>query len=158
MSSCLSTTYSSFPLSFSLQALKFSLIWQTERSMFIVFSVISTHACFFAHRFCLICLFVCRGDTALHKAASEKLHAVCRLLVEAGASLKKTNFQVFTVNDVTQGCYSRALSVVLENFSDQQAGSGRVHLNHTFRQKTAFSEIRLFCYFSNKCGGIFHQV
>lgn len=44
---------------------------------------------------------MCRGDTALHKAASEKLHAVCRLLVEAGASLKKTNFQVFAVNDVT---------------------------------------------------------
>lgn len=40
-------------------------------------------------------LFVCRGDTALHKAASGKLHAVCRLLVEAGASLKKTNFQVY---------------------------------------------------------------
>uniref|UniRef100_A0A3P8U0Z5 Diacylglycerol kinase n=1 Tax=Amphiprion percula TaxID=161767 RepID=A0A3P8U0Z5_AMPPE len=34
------------------------------------------------------------GDTALHKAASEKQHAVCRLLVEAGASLEKTNFQV----------------------------------------------------------------
>uniref|UniRef100_A0A4W6DC48 Diacylglycerol kinase n=1 Tax=Lates calcarifer TaxID=8187 RepID=A0A4W6DC48_LATCA len=36
------------------------------------------------------------GDTALHKAASEKQHAVCRLLVEAGASLEKTNFQVKT--------------------------------------------------------------
>uniref|UniRef100_A0A671X9A4 Diacylglycerol kinase n=1 Tax=Sparus aurata TaxID=8175 RepID=A0A671X9A4_SPAAU len=48
---------------------------------------------------CLItffCVFVCRGDTALHKAASEKQHAVCRLLVEAGASLEKTNFQVKT--------------------------------------------------------------
>uniref|UniRef100_A0A8C9YZB7 Diacylglycerol kinase n=1 Tax=Sander lucioperca TaxID=283035 RepID=A0A8C9YZB7_SANLU len=33
------------------------------------------------------------GETALHKAASEKQHAVCRLLVEAGASLEKTNFQ-----------------------------------------------------------------
>lgn len=48
-----------------------------------------------------VLLFVCRGDTALHKAASEKLHAVCRLLVEAGASLKKTNFRVFTVNHLT---------------------------------------------------------
>lgn len=38
--------------------------------------------------------FVYRGETALHKAASEKQHAVCRLLVEAGASLEKTNFQV----------------------------------------------------------------
>lgn len=48
---------------------------------------------------CLItffCVFVCRGDTALHKAASEKQHAVCRLLVEAGALLEKTNFQVKT--------------------------------------------------------------
>ncbi|KAM9772498.1 diacylglycerol kinase iota isoform 3-T3 [Syngnathus typhle] len=34
-----------------------------------------------------------KGDTALHKAAWEKQHAVCRLLVEAGASLHKTNFQ-----------------------------------------------------------------
>uniref|UniRef100_A0A671XD37 Diacylglycerol kinase n=1 Tax=Sparus aurata TaxID=8175 RepID=A0A671XD37_SPAAU len=38
-----------------------------------------------------------KGDTALHKAASEKQHAVCRLLVEAGASLEKTNFQVKTL-------------------------------------------------------------
>uniref|UniRef100_A0A4W6DAM7 Diacylglycerol kinase n=1 Tax=Lates calcarifer TaxID=8187 RepID=A0A4W6DAM7_LATCA len=43
-----------------------------------------------------VCVCVCRGDTALHKAASEKQHAVCRLLVEAGASLEKTNFQVKT--------------------------------------------------------------
>lgn len=41
-----------------------------------------------------VCVCLCRGDTALHKAASEKQHAVCRLLVEAGASLEKTNFQV----------------------------------------------------------------
>ncbi|KAM7378512.1 hypothetical protein PAMA_013423 [Pampus argenteus] len=34
-----------------------------------------------------------KGETALHKAASEKQHGVCRLLVEAGASLEKTNFQ-----------------------------------------------------------------
>ncbi|KAM7367347.1 hypothetical protein PAMP_015255 [Pampus punctatissimus] len=34
-----------------------------------------------------------KGDTALHKAASERQHGVCRLLVEAGASLEKTNFQ-----------------------------------------------------------------
>ncbi|KAF3859364.1 hypothetical protein F7725_021763 [Dissostichus mawsoni] len=34
-----------------------------------------------------------KGDTALHKAASEKHHTVCRLLVQAGASLEKTNFQ-----------------------------------------------------------------
>ncbi|XP_035476567.1 diacylglycerol kinase iota isoform X2 [Scophthalmus maximus] len=40
-----------------------------------------------------------KGDTALHKAASEKQHAVCRLLVEAGASLDKTNFQGKTAAD-----------------------------------------------------------
>lgn len=41
-----------------------------------------------------VCVCVSRGDTALHKAASGKQHAVCRLLVEAGASIEKTNFQV----------------------------------------------------------------
>ncbi|XP_029681283.1 diacylglycerol kinase iota isoform X5 [Takifugu rubripes] len=44
-----------------------------------------------------------KGDTALHKAAAEKLHAVCRLLVEAGASLKKTNFQGKTAADQADG-------------------------------------------------------
>uniref|UniRef100_H3D532 Diacylglycerol kinase n=1 Tax=Tetraodon nigroviridis TaxID=99883 RepID=H3D532_TETNG len=44
-----------------------------------------------------------KGDTALHKAASGKLHAVCRLLVEAGASLKKTNFQGKTAADQAEG-------------------------------------------------------
>uniref|UniRef100_A0A6Q2WVT3 Diacylglycerol kinase n=1 Tax=Esox lucius TaxID=8010 RepID=A0A6Q2WVT3_ESOLU len=38
-----------------------------------------------------VCVF--RGDTALHKAASEKHHAVCHLLIDSGASLIKTNFQ-----------------------------------------------------------------
>ncbi|XP_029969698.1 diacylglycerol kinase iota isoform X2 [Salarias fasciatus] len=44
-----------------------------------------------------------KGDTALHKAASEKQHAVCRLLVEAGASLQKTNFQGKTPADQADG-------------------------------------------------------
>uniref|UniRef100_UPI0037E88334 diacylglycerol kinase iota isoform X2 n=1 Tax=Semicossyphus pulcher TaxID=241346 RepID=UPI0037E88334 len=43
------------------------------------------------------------GETALHKAASEKQHAVCRLLVEAGASLQKTNFQGKTPADEAVG-------------------------------------------------------
>uniref|UniRef100_A0A3B4X496 Diacylglycerol kinase n=1 Tax=Seriola lalandi dorsalis TaxID=1841481 RepID=A0A3B4X496_SERLL len=43
------------------------------------------------------------GDTALHKAACEKQHAVCRLLVEAGASLEKTNFQGKTPADQAEG-------------------------------------------------------
>nr|XP_057922103.1 diacylglycerol kinase iota isoform X4 [Doryrhamphus excisus] len=44
-----------------------------------------------------------KGDTALHKAALEKQHAVCRLLVEAGASLEKTNFQGKTPVDQADG-------------------------------------------------------
>ncbi|XP_068573557.1 diacylglycerol kinase iota isoform X2 [Cebidichthys violaceus] len=44
-----------------------------------------------------------KGDTALHKAASEKQHAVCRLLVEAGASLEKVNFQGKTPADQAEG-------------------------------------------------------
>ncbi|XP_025755318.1 diacylglycerol kinase iota isoform X4 [Oreochromis niloticus] len=44
-----------------------------------------------------------RGDTALHKAASGKQHAVCRLLVEAGASLEKTNFQGKTPAEQADG-------------------------------------------------------
>nr|XP_061809575.1 diacylglycerol kinase iota-like [Nerophis lumbriciformis] len=44
-----------------------------------------------------------KGDTALHKAASEKQHAVCRLLVEAGASLQKTNFQGKTPAEQAEG-------------------------------------------------------
>ncbi|KAM9824354.1 diacylglycerol kinase iota [Neosynchiropus ocellatus] len=44
-----------------------------------------------------------KGDTALHKAAGEKNHAVCRLLVEAGASLEKTNFQGKTAADQAEG-------------------------------------------------------
>uniref|UniRef100_A0A672P5H0 Diacylglycerol kinase n=1 Tax=Sinocyclocheilus grahami TaxID=75366 RepID=A0A672P5H0_SINGR len=35
-----------------------------------------------------------RGDTALHKAASQQHVEVCRCLLEAGASLSKTNFLV----------------------------------------------------------------
>ncbi|CAK6949960.1 diacylglycerol kinase iota [Scomber scombrus] len=44
-----------------------------------------------------------KGDTALHKAASEKKHSVCRLLVEAGASLDKTNFQGKTAVQLADG-------------------------------------------------------
>lgn len=51
-----------------------------------------------------VCVCVRRGDTALHKAASEKQHAVCRLLVEAGASLEKTNFHVNTLTHITLWC------------------------------------------------------
>lgn len=38
--------------------------------------------------------FALRGETALHKGASQRQHTVCRMLVDAGASLTKVNFQV----------------------------------------------------------------
>ncbi|KAM6961659.1 diacylglycerol kinase iota isoform 3-T3 [Tautogolabrus adspersus] len=44
-----------------------------------------------------------KGDTALHKAASEKQHSVCHLLVEAGASLQKTNFRGKTPAEEAEG-------------------------------------------------------
>ncbi|KAG7215127.1 hypothetical protein INR49_008273 [Caranx melampygus] len=50
-----------------------------------------------------VAFFYPSGDTALHKAASEKQHAVCRLLVEAGASLEKTNFQGKTPANQAEG-------------------------------------------------------
>uniref|UniRef100_A0A3P9QHZ3 Diacylglycerol kinase n=1 Tax=Poecilia reticulata TaxID=8081 RepID=A0A3P9QHZ3_POERE len=65
-------------------------------------------------------LCVCRGETALHKAASEKQHAVCRMLVEAGASLEKTNFQGKTAADQAAG--DSELTVFLS--SQQQTSSG----------------------------------
>uniref|UniRef100_A0A3P8U4A0 Diacylglycerol kinase n=1 Tax=Amphiprion percula TaxID=161767 RepID=A0A3P8U4A0_AMPPE len=70
-------------------------------------------------------MFVCsdtcvfRGDTALHKAASEKQHAVCRLLVEAGASLEKTNFQGKTPAEQAEGD-----SELATYLSSQQSSSG----------------------------------
>ncbi|CAL8328260.1 unnamed protein product [Boreogadus saida] len=54
-----------------------------------------------------------KGDTALHKAASEKQHAVCRLLVEAGASLKRTNFLGRTPAEQAQGEGDHELSCYL---------------------------------------------
>uniref|UniRef100_A0A3Q3EJU7 Diacylglycerol kinase n=1 Tax=Labrus bergylta TaxID=56723 RepID=A0A3Q3EJU7_9LABR len=47
--------------------------------------------------------YVSIGDTALHKAASEKQLSVCRLLVEAGASLLKTNFRGKTPAEEAEG-------------------------------------------------------
>uniref|UniRef100_A0A3P8V571 Diacylglycerol kinase n=1 Tax=Cynoglossus semilaevis TaxID=244447 RepID=A0A3P8V571_CYNSE len=51
----------------------------------------------------MICLYCPLGDTALHKAASERQHSVCRMLVEAGASVEKTNFQGKTPADQAEG-------------------------------------------------------
>uniref|UniRef100_A0A7N8XQI5 Diacylglycerol kinase n=1 Tax=Mastacembelus armatus TaxID=205130 RepID=A0A7N8XQI5_9TELE len=63
-----------------------------------------------------------KGDTALHKAASEKQHAICRLLVEAGASLDKTNFQGQTPVDQAEGD-----SELATYLSTQQQSSSATH-------------------------------
>uniref|UniRef100_A0A4W5MJW5 Diacylglycerol kinase n=1 Tax=Hucho hucho TaxID=62062 RepID=A0A4W5MJW5_9TELE len=55
------------------------------------------------------CVCVFRGDTALHKAASRKHHAVCRLLMDSGASLIKTNFKVRTSHTHTQSTHTRTV-------------------------------------------------
>ncbi|XP_047246009.1 diacylglycerol kinase iota isoform X2 [Girardinichthys multiradiatus] len=44
-----------------------------------------------------------KGETALHKAASQKRHVVCRMLLEGGASLEKTNFLGKTPVDQAAG-------------------------------------------------------
>ncbi|XP_061571101.1 diacylglycerol kinase iota isoform X2 [Cololabis saira] len=63
-----------------------------------------------------------KGETALHKAASEKQHAVCRLLVEAGASQEKTNFQGKTAADKADGDFELA-----SYLSSQQNTSSSTH-------------------------------
>ncbi|KAF7649024.1 hypothetical protein LDENG_00148280 [Lucifuga dentata] len=66
-----------------------------------------------------------KGDTALHKAASEKQHTICRLLVEAGASLEKTNFQGKTPVDHADG--DSELASYLSYLSTQQHTPSTAH-------------------------------
>ncbi|KAG7456009.1 hypothetical protein MATL_G00247230 [Megalops atlanticus] len=60
------------------------------------------------------------GDTALHKAASQRQHAVCRLLVDTGASLSKTNFQGKTPKDKAQESGDSELASYLESRQQYQ--------------------------------------
>ncbi|XP_036373514.1 diacylglycerol kinase iota isoform X1 [Megalops cyprinoides] len=60
------------------------------------------------------------GDTALHKAVSQRQHAVCRLLVDAGASLSKTNFQGKTPKDKAQESGDSELASYLESRQQYQ--------------------------------------
>ncbi|KAM6986868.1 diacylglycerol kinase iota [Aplochiton taeniatus] len=55
------------------------------------------------------------GDTALHKAALQKQHPVCRLLGNAGASLNKTNCQGKTPADLAQAEGDSELASYLQN-------------------------------------------
>ena len=43
-----------------------------------------------------------RGETALHKAASQRHCTVCRLLIDGGAALNKPNFQVERPSHITE--------------------------------------------------------
>uniref|UniRef100_A0A8C9T496 Diacylglycerol kinase n=1 Tax=Scleropages formosus TaxID=113540 RepID=A0A8C9T496_SCLFO len=75
-------------------------------------------------RCCSACVCVCvcvfRGETALHKAASQRQHTVCRLLVEAGASLKKVNLQGKTPKDKAQESGDVELASYLESQQQYQ--------------------------------------
>ncbi|XP_041111199.1 diacylglycerol kinase iota-like isoform X1 [Polyodon spathula] len=55
------------------------------------------------------------GDTALHKAAYHRQHSVCRLLIDAGASLIKPDFQGKTPKDKAQAAGDSDLASYLES-------------------------------------------
>ncbi|KAJ8392222.1 hypothetical protein AAFF_G00077900 [Aldrovandia affinis] len=60
------------------------------------------------------------GETALHKAASLQQHAACRLLIDAGASLSKANFQGKTPKDKAQESGDSELASYLESRQQYQ--------------------------------------
>ncbi|KAJ8381981.1 hypothetical protein SKAU_G00027590 [Synaphobranchus kaupii] len=60
------------------------------------------------------------GETALHKAASQRQQAACRLLVDAGASLSKANFQGKTPKDKAQESGDSELASYLESRQQYQ--------------------------------------
>lgn len=69
----------------------------------LVISVTSSVRCVFSSRGFyfspLVLLFLSlRGETALHKAAAACQRTICHYLVEAGASLMRTDLQVTTAN------------------------------------------------------------
>uniref|UniRef100_A0A8C2APM1 Diacylglycerol kinase n=1 Tax=Cyprinus carpio TaxID=7962 RepID=A0A8C2APM1_CYPCA len=65
------------------------------------------------HFICLHFLFS-RGDTALHKAASRQHVEVCKRLLEAGASLSKTNFLGKTPKDCALDAGNSELASLME--------------------------------------------
>ncbi|XP_047452906.1 diacylglycerol kinase zeta isoform X3 [Mugil cephalus] len=60
------------------------------------------------------------GDTALHKAASSHQRSVCRFLVEAGASLMKTNLQGETPKQRAEEAEDQDLAEYLESCQHYQ--------------------------------------
>ncbi|XP_053506053.1 diacylglycerol kinase iota isoform X2 [Ictalurus furcatus] len=63
------------------------------------------------------------GDTALHKAASQRHHEVCRLLLEAGASHNKTNFVGKTPKDCAQEVGDSDLASYLGSKESEQSAT-----------------------------------
>ncbi|KAL6459963.1 hypothetical protein MHYP_G00317220 [Metynnis hypsauchen] len=60
------------------------------------------------------------GDTALHKAAQQRRHDVCRRLVEAGASINKMNFLGKTPKDCAQEAGDSELASYLDSQLSEQ--------------------------------------
>uniref|UniRef100_A0A3Q1G3V9 Diacylglycerol kinase n=1 Tax=Acanthochromis polyacanthus TaxID=80966 RepID=A0A3Q1G3V9_9TELE len=65
--------------------------------------------------FFFMCIYCSRGETALHKAATGCQRSICHFLVEAGASLMKTDLQVNKKNP-QKTCLLSASSDLLDVF------------------------------------------
>ncbi|KAL7827937.1 hypothetical protein AOLI_G00310890 [Acnodon oligacanthus] len=61
------------------------------------------------------------GDTAMHKAAQQRRHDVCRRLVEAGASTNKVNFLGKTPKDCAQEAGDSELASYLDSQLSEQS-------------------------------------
>ncbi|XP_010712947.1 diacylglycerol kinase iota-like [Meleagris gallopavo] len=60
------------------------------------------------------------GETALHKAACQRHRAICQLLVDAGASLRKTDSKGKTPRDRAQQAGDPDLASYLESRQNYQ--------------------------------------
>uniref|UniRef100_A0A3P9ALG1 Diacylglycerol kinase n=1 Tax=Esox lucius TaxID=8010 RepID=A0A3P9ALG1_ESOLU len=70
---------------------------------------------FLSHSLCLSLPFCLRGETVLHKAASLCQRTICHYLVEAGASLMKTDLQGDTPKHRAEKAKDAELAAYLEN-------------------------------------------
>uniref|UniRef100_A0AAY4CXK2 Diacylglycerol kinase n=1 Tax=Denticeps clupeoides TaxID=299321 RepID=A0AAY4CXK2_9TELE len=91
-------------------------------SHFLQLYISKTYSCVaYVMQACSFCLF--SGDTALHKAASQRQHCVCKLLVDAGSSFKKTNFQGKTPRDKAEEAGDLELISYLDSHTQGQSPS-----------------------------------
>lgn len=68
----------------------------------------------------LVSVLWSRGETALHKAACQRHRAICQLLVDAGASLRKTDSKGKTPRDRAQQAGDPDLASYLESRQNYQ--------------------------------------